>query len=362
MRKIYSLLLLGAFLLLGAGVTWAADPNFMGYSAIQVNNDDDAWYYCERYLDWCKAGAFNGANLGNISSLKLGGQIQACDNGANWGSGTVTMWYKFDGDDATIKSIGLAYDSYGYGDYNNNMKFQSGGSSFDPATIDISGLSEGKHTIAVWFQCGTSYDSNGGSNYVATFYVSRGLTLSDVGELDYGFATFCGSSNYTVTGATAYKAALDGSYLTLTAINSSNEIIPKNQGIILYGEDGAEVEISYTETAATASMTGNVLLGTTAAATTASLTPTNNHFYAFNKMTNTFSEYSGTNFPANKAYFVTTTQYQAPTAIRFVDDINEATDIKSTDANESIVKFIENGKLLIRKDGVVYDVTGRIVK
>lgn len=39
-----------------------------------------------------------------------------------------------------------------------------------------------------------------------------------------------------------------------------------------------------------------------------------------------------------------------------------ATDIQSIEANETAVKFFENGKLLIRKDGVVYDMTGRIVK
>lgn len=337
-------------MLLGAQ---SAEARWVGHSAINAN---ETWYYCgNSSMTWCTGGAFHGANLGNISSLELGGQSQVYTDGNNWGQGTMSMKYSIDEADAVTLTLTW------YKFENNNNFLQSGGSSFAAETIDLTSLSEGKHTISVWF---VSEDASDGAlgTYEASFYVSRGITLSDVGELDYGFATFCGSSNYTVTGATAYKAALDGSYLTLTAINSSNEIIPKNQGIILYGEDGAEVEISYTETAATASMTGNVLRGTTEAATTASLTPTSYHFYAFNKTTNKFSEYSGTNFPANRAYFVSTTQYQAPTAIRFVDDINEATDIKSTDANESIVKFIENGKLLIRKDGVVYDVTGRIVK
>lgn len=358
MKKIYSLLLLGGLLLFGVQSAWAADPTFLGNSAVNFN---ETWYYCEVEtgydMSWCSGGAFNSANLGNISSLKLGGQIQAYDGGNNWASGHVDMHYKIDSNDP----VTIELEKYDY--KNNNMFFESReNSTFVTTTVDISGLSEGKHTIAIWYNCGSKYDSNGGSNYVATFYVSRGLTLSDVGDLDYGYATFCGPENFTVSGATAYKAALSGSYLTLTAINSSSEIIPKEVGIILYGDDGGEVTISYTSSAATATMTGNVLLGTIAAKTTSSLISTGQHFYAFNKTTNTFAEYSGTNFPANKAYFVSTQAFQAPTAIRFIDEEQNATDIMAIDGQEKAVKFIKNGQLLIQKDGVVYDMTGRAVK
>ena len=39
-----------------------------------------------------------------------------------------------------------------------------------------------------------------------------------------------------------------------------------------------------------------------------------------------------------------------------------ATDIRNIEGNENAVKFIENGKLFIRKNGVVYDATGAVVK
>ena len=354
MKKIYSLLLLGGLLLLGVQNAKAADPTFLGNSAVNFNA---TWYTCEVEKDydmsWCSGGAFNSANLGNISSLKLGGQIQAYDAGNNWASGHVDMHYKIDSNDP----VTIELEKYDF--QNNNMFFESRKDGvFVTTTIDITSLSEGKHTLSVWFNCGTKYDSNGGSNYVATFYVSRGLTLSDVGDLDYGFATFCGSSNFTVSGATAYKAALSGSYLTLTPLGT-DKIIPKNAGVILYGDDGASVTISYTETTANADMSDNVLSGTTSAKTTAELTPDGYHFYAFRKTTNTFSEYSGTNFPANKAYFVSTTEFQAPNAIRFED---EETDIHSVVGEEVAVKFFENGQLFILRDGVKYDATGRIVK
>ena len=38
------------------------------------------------------------------------------------------------------------------------------------------------------------------------------------------------------------------------------------------------------------------------------------------------------------------------------------TDIKSVGANETVVKFIQDGKLFIQKNGIVYDMTGRVVR
>lgn len=42
--------------------------------------------------------------------------------------------------------------------------------------------------------------------------------------------------------------------------------------------------------------------------------------------------------------------------------IETATDIQNVEGNEAAIKFIENGKLFIKKNGVVYDVTGAVVK
>lgn len=73
---------------------------------------------------------------------------------------------------------------------------------------------------------------------------------------------------------------------------------------------------------------------------------------------------SGVICSANRAYFDFNgfDPVSAPGVREIPMAPSDATDIQSVDANESFVKFIENGKLLIRKDGVVYDVTGRIVK
>ena len=46
-------------------------------------------------------------------------------------------------------------------------------------------------------------------------------------------------------------------------------------------------------------------------------------------------------------------------ALRIVEN---ATDIQNIEANETAVKFIENGKLFIKKNGVVYDAIGTVVR
>lgn len=52
----------------------------------------------------------------------------------------------------------------------------------------------------------------------------------------------------------------------------------------------------------------------------------------------------------------------APSAIRITEEENNATNINAIDANEEVVKFFQNGKLFIQKNGVVYDMMGTIVK
>lgn len=153
-----SIISLAATLLLATSVC-SASTREVKYSAVNANGN---WYYCGQEMSWCKGGAFNQANLGIITSLELGGQSQV-STGNDWGGGTMTMGYSFDGGSANY--ITLTY--YGYtGTYN---KLQSGGNNYSNTPIDISSLSNGKHTIAVWFQSEDAYDSNNNDNYVASF-------------------------------------------------------------------------------------------------------------------------------------------------------------------------------------------------
>ena len=49
-------------------------------------------------------------------------------------------------------------------------------------------------------------------------------------------------------------------------------------------------------------------------------------------------------------------------SLRIIEAENGATNIQNVEGNEAAVKFIENGKVLILREGVVYDMTGRVVR
>ena len=48
--------------------------------------------------------------------------------------------------------------------------------------------------------------------------------------------------------------------------------------------------------------------------------------------------------------------------LRIIEAGNEATNIENVEANEQAVKFIQNGQMFIKKNGVVYDMMGHVVR
>lgn len=143
-----------------------ASAAWVGNSAIYVKN---TWYYAGTPFDWCKGGAFHGADLGSFyGSLPLSGQSHVRDeNNVQWAEGaTMKMCYTFDGNE-NYTTINLTMDPNGW--QYPDMEFKYGGANFMSLAVDISELSVGQHTISVWFYSDGVYDSNGSSNYVATF-------------------------------------------------------------------------------------------------------------------------------------------------------------------------------------------------
>ena len=198
--------------------------------------------------------------------------------------------------------------------------------------------------------------SGGGSNPKSVYPVYIRFTPATITLGANGYSTFAAGFKYTVSGATVYKAAYNGTdAVVLTEV--ANAIVPANAGIILKGTEGATSTITLSE--ATASdFTGNQLVGVvapTAAPANAYVISTNGNTTAFNPCQLNLE------IPANKAYMIISNA-SAPDAIRIEFNENDATDIKSVEGSETAVKFIENGKLYIQKDGIIYDVTGRMVK
>lgn len=202
-------------LLAVAGIT-NASAWWVGNSAVNLNG---YWYYCGTNLNWCTGGAFDGADLGTITSLQLGGQSQVYADGYQWdynsdgGEYGIKMGYKIDG--IYVESQVITFQKIDYRDNNNIC--QSGGSDFSTVSIDISNLHPGEHTIEVWFVSNNVWDSNNSQNYKATFTISSGpvnylkadgTTGTETATLLTGSETTIGSESavtwYVVTGIVKY--------------------------------------------------------------------------------------------------------------------------------------------------------------
>ncbi|MCK9509255.1 MAG: T9SS type A sorting domain-containing protein [Pigmentiphaga sp.] len=138
---------------------------WMGNSYLVVNG---TWYTgSNNYVQ--PAGKFHDANLGSFAnSFTLNGEVQVYPNSST----AATLYYRIDNDNNNIKTLSLPkIDNEG-----NNSKH----SASTPATIDVSGLSAGVHYIDCWFNHGSDYDNNGGSNFKASFTVVKApvVTLS----------------------------------------------------------------------------------------------------------------------------------------------------------------------------------------
>lgn len=210
MKKFITLLLV----LTGMVSTAYAGAQWIGNSYINVNT---IWYQASGTEDWASGGAFN--NLGSITSLSIGGQLQIGDNGNNWKGGAGDwMHYVIDEDQTSeIKGdINLSYEGYGYGQYNNNMRFQSGGGSFSASTIDISSLSLGEHTLKITFGPIDNVYEAGSPSYAATFtkvadisgatvtginspYEWRGSAINPVPTVTLDETVLSSSTDYTVS-------------------------------------------------------------------------------------------------------------------------------------------------------------------
>jgi uncharacterized repeat protein (TIGR02543 family) len=170
------------------------------------------------------------------------------------------------------------------------------------------------------------------------------------------------SSNVSLPdGVTAYWGEYDEGELTLKAFSGANaDVVPAGHAVILKASSAASFTV--TTTAATAfDMTGieNDLIGSTGTAANA-----NTYVLAYQgspAATGFFKMTSGT-IPAHKAYLDLTSGGGAPSAIRVVEENNNATSIEDIEEAEKAVKFFENGQIYILRDGITYDVMGRIVK
>ena len=224
-------------------------------------------------------------------------------------------------------------------------------------------LSDG--TTATALQNGraeTVWVQEGGQPMLAVFSVGRLKANQDPENPGVYYTTFYHSTQKYLlpTGVEAYVATLSSNKLVLTKIAGEGDVIPAHNAVIL---KASAVSVTLTPTMANAvtfSATNN-LQGYDAATTA----PANCYVLSGrstdNSMTGVaFYQFSGT-LKAHRAYVTVSDPSNAPGRLQFVT--GEATDITEVQNAESRVKkYIQNGQLIIEKDGVRYNVQGLMVK
>lgn len=175
---------------------------------------------------------------------------------------------------------------------------------------------------------------------------------------DAGYATFSAkdASFIATEGITAYKAAVNGELITLTELTGN---IPGGTGVMLYGETaGTKVDLPVATSGSNADVTGNALKATTL--DDGSLAAMESNVWALGSGKQ-FLQYTGAAFVHNRAYLVHT-QAASAKAMRIVFD-NEADGLNAVISEKSREgKIIENGSIVIVKNGMKYNVAGQVIK
>jgi methionine-rich copper-binding protein CopC len=181
------------------------------------------------------------------------------------------------------------------------------------------------------------------------------------------YATFYDSSNkYALpdNGTKAFVAELSGTDLLLHEIASGAEVLPANTAVILQSP-GNSISLTLTDAAAVSVTDPNCLEGTDEA----TAAPANCYVISGHSSDNSvvgvgFYQFTGT-LKANKAYTIYSGGFGAPKRMRFIFNQEQtATGLGeiSQEPRAKNQKLIENGQLVIIKNGVRYNAQGQIVK
>jgi hypothetical protein len=220
-------------------------------------------------------------------------------------------------------------------------------------TITISGIAA---TSKIEFDFENNYQAQ--MIITVTTAVAADFALGSlVSGFNKAFSTFCAPQNFTITGATAYKAGLSGTTLTLTALDG---VIPANTGVIIAGEAAADYTISYVADDATADVTSNDLKGVTVRTETSTLAGAST-FLALNSTAATFQEYTGAYFPACKAYLLTAASARE-IGLVFADSNTTGINALDNNSKATVKKYLKDGRLVIKSAKGEFNVAGARIK
>ena len=206
-------------------------------------------------------------------------------------------------------------------------------------------------------------ESNGtwnGVNYFSDgIWMKYGADSYSISVDNSNYRTLCLPYAATLENATAYSiSAINTNSISITPVNGLAAATPY---IIKPTIENGTVTATYSgnpiaKQVATANIVGNLN------ATPIVVDPNgNNYVLSANELHKVVSGGEVT-VAQYKAFFYFEGGLAGSPALRIIEEENNATNIQNIEGNEAAVKFIENGKLFIKKNGVVYDAVGTVVR
>lgn len=205
--------------------------------------------------------------------------------------------------------------------------------------------------------------------YNRNIIVKIDLVTTDLGyypvTIEGYWASFCApedvelpSGVYAYVGNVVSDAAEGDDVLTINKVESNK--IPANAGVLLYSETDGDYELTSTTDAP--AIEHNIFAGTVARTANPNISTTYSLYE--NAGTIEFWNYTGNYIPANKAYLSYSAPAGAPKKLRVQVGNQMPTDVETvtSDGLQVTEKVIENGQLVIIKNGVRYNAQGQIVK
>lgn len=194
------------------------------------------------------------------------------------------------------------------------------------------------------------------------------LLTEDLGyypvSISGSWASFCAAEDvelpegvYAYVGNVVTDEAEGDDVLTINKVESNK--IPANEGVLLYSETDGNYEL--TSTTGAPAIDHNIFVGTVAR--TANPNTSTTYSLYDNEGTIEFWNYTGNYIPANKAYLSYSAPAGAPKRLRVQVGPKMPTAVESI--QQSAIrsqKVIENGQLVIIKNGVRYNTQGQLVK
>ena len=172
------------------------------------------------------------------------------------------------------------------------------------------------------------------------------------------YSTFFDSANkYALpAGVEAYVADLSGANLLLTKIAEEGEVIPANVAVIL-----KSTVTPFTLTVSDADAVTFTATNDLQGSDTQIATPANCYVLAGTDGVVGFYHYTAANLNAHKAYVVYSGSNQAPRRMPFIfDQATGVENVQNSDIRSQ--KVVENGQLIIIRNGVRYNAAGQNVK